>query len=369
MTSDRDHFLSSYDYEYPPELVAQQPLERRSASRMMILQPTASQAESQMIHAKFCDLPNQVSPGDLIVVNNTQVLASRLFAKKSTGGQVEIFLLKKNSTENTTESLDFTSDQTIWEAMISPVRGIKVGDRLQIFSRARQCVLPIYLQVISGSGQTWQVAFTSLAEETQVLEEIGEVPLPPYIKRPAPLGSDKQRYQTCFAKQPGAVAAPTAGLHFDEAMMKALRASGVNVATVTLHVGRGTFAPVKVEHLDEHLMHSEYFEIPPETETLLQQTRAAGGKILAVGTTTLRALESFAASGFRQGMTDLFIRPGYEFRLVDQLLTNFHQPKSTLLMLVAALTGREFLFKAYQEAIAKSYRLFSYGDCMLVEAS
>lgn len=358
MRINKDELLSSYDYEYPPELVAQEPLSERSASRMMLLRPTCQEKKQQIRHELFCNLPEYLAPGDLVVVNNTQVLASRLFTKKKSGGLVEVFLLK---------GLDSESAQPVWEALLSPVRGIQAGMELQVYSRAQESLLPFYLTLLSGLGNTWQVAFASRQAERKILQEMGEVPLPPYIKRPLPREQDKMRYQTCFAQEPGAVAAPTAGLHFDQNMMSRLQERGVQIAKVTLHVGRGTFSPVKVEDLSQHQMHQEYYGIPQQTQELLAQTQKAGGKILAIGTTTLRALESFANTGKIQGWTDLFIRPGYEFRLVKNLLTNFHQPRSTLLMLVSALIGREFLQQAYQEAIAQSYRLFSYGDCMLVE--
>lgn len=341
--------IRDYDYLFPEALVAQEPPRERGSSRMMVLRRGVETFE----HARFSELPRFLREGDLAVVNDTSVLPSRLFARKPTGGRVEVFLLRNIAPQE-------------WTAFLSPARSLKEGMRLPLFSRLDEAGSPIAVQILSLGEGEFRVGFDSSEEESRAIREFGEMPLPPYIERSAPRAEDRERYQTVFAKNPGAVAAPTAGLHFTPQMGERLQARGVEWATVTLHVGAGTFLPVKVENIDEHKMHREFFEIPEATLAALQRCRERGGRILAVGTTSLRALESWALTGRTKGETDLFIRPGFQFRVVDLLLTNFHQPKSTLLMLVSALAGREFILRAYREAIAQKYRFFSYGDCMLI---
>lgn len=341
--------LKDYDYSFPPELVAQEPLPERDASRMLVL----SDAGEKFHHSQFRHFPEMLRPGDLVVINDTSVLAVRLFAQKPTGGKVEIFLLRSVGPGE-------------WSVFLSPTRGLQKGMRLPLFSRETQRLLPFEVTLSSLLPDDFRVVFDSPEQERQVLAEHGEMPLPPYIERSAPRGEDRVRYQTCFARQPGAVAAPTAGLHFTDSTLHSLRKRGIVCAAVTLHVGAGTFLPVKTENVAEHRMHEEWYQLSDETCRALQACRERKGRVLAVGTTTLRALESWATEGQRSGWTRLFIRPGFRFQVVDLLLTNFHQPKSTLLMLVSAFAGRENILRAYQEAIRERYRLFSYGDCMLI---
>jgi S-adenosylmethionine:tRNA ribosyltransferase-isomerase len=341
--------IADYDYEYPEELVAQDPLSDRGASRMMVL----SASDRQIRHTRFADLPQFLAEGDLLVANDTSVLASRFFAKKSTGGTVEILLLRPLGGGE-------------WSVLLSPTRGLAEGSQLSIFSREAEETTPLKITVTSLRQDAFQLRFDSLEAEQLVLSKYGEMPLPPYIKRPLPKDQDRRRYQTVFASNPGAAAAPTAGLHFTEAMQHTLRDRGIVWATLTLHVGPGTFLPVRTERLDDHPMHAEFYRIPAETREALQACRARGGKVVAVGTTTLRALEAYGLEGKFEGWTNLFIKPGFQFRAVNGLLTNFHQPRSTLLVLVSALAGRDFIFRSYQEAVRERYRLFSYGDCMLI---
>lgn len=341
--------IRDYDYSFPEELVAQEPPAERGASRMMVLRRAAGGVE----HARFAELPRYLRPGDLVVANDTSVLACRLFARKPTGGKVEVFLLRS------TGSLE-------WSVFLSPARGLTEGQRLPLFSRSGEAGPGIAVQLVSLQEGEFRVRFDSEADERLAFERLGEMPLPPYIARSAPRAADRERYQTVFARRAGAVAAPTAGLHFTAAMRERLREAGAEWATITLHVGAGTFLPVKTDNIAEHKMHAEHYEISEETLAALRRCRERGGRVLAVGTTSLRALESWALTGRTAGETELFVRPGFEFRCVDLLLTNFHQPKSTLLMLVSALAGREFILRAYREAIEREYRLFSYGDCMLI---
>jgi len=341
--------LQDYDYLFPASAVAQRPLDEREASRMMVV----SKASSVFEHANFRDLPNYLNAGDLVVVNDTQVMACRIFTRKPTGGKVEVFLLKPH-------------EGLVWECFFSPARGLAEGVKLEVFSRSSGEGQGRYLEVTSLQSDEFRVSFSSLADQAAILEQFGEMPLPPYIERPIPVEEDKSRYQTVFASQSGAVAAPTAGLHFTDTMLQKLSAKGIALAKITLHVGAGTFLPVKTDDIEDHAMHAEWYRVPQETLRAIAATKERGGKVLAVGTTSLRALESWALSGDESGWTKLFVRPGFSFQVVDRLLTNFHQPKSTLLMLVSALAGREKILEAYREAIEQGYRLFSYGDCMLI---
>jgi S-adenosylmethionine:tRNA ribosyltransferase-isomerase len=343
------NFLKDFDYDYPPEAVAQTALPDRSASRMMVLDGV----KQTFFHERFSSLPQHLAPGDLLIVNNTSVMACRLFAKKPSGGKVEIFLIGKD-------------ESGVWECWFKPARGLKEGDGLQIFSRSRGDLVPLTVTIISLQPKKYLLRFASIIEETMALEQYGEMPLPPYIKRPAPQAADHRRYQTIFAKQVGAVAAPTAGLHFTPEVLLLLKEKGVVVKEVTLHVGVGTFAPVKSERIDHHVMHREFYHVPDATAEAVRACRVRDGRVVAVGTTSLRALESWAATDRHSGWTDLFIRPGYRPRVVQDLLTNFHQPRSTLLMLVSAWAGRDFILRAYREALAEGYRFFSYGDCMFI---
>ena len=321
--------VSEFDYHLPPELIAQHPAPQRTASRLLRLDA----ASGALQDLKFADLPRLVDARDVVVLNDTRVIKARLLGRKASGGRVEIFVERVTGPR---EAL------ALMRAGHSPKAGTEVviGD-----VRAR---------VEGRDGELYRVSFS---EDVQsVLERFGAVPLPPYIRH-APDDADAERYQTVYAAAPGAVAAPTAGLHFDEAMLKKLESRGATIARLTLHVGFGTFQPLRSDVVEEHRMHKERFSIPEATRRAL-----TGKRVLAVGTTSLRALESTT-----EGETDLFIYPGFKFRVVNRLLTNFHLPKSTLLMLVSAFAGRENILKAYRHAVEQRYRFFSYGDAMLIE--
>lgn len=341
--------LKDYDYFLPEELIAQEPLEERSSSRMMVLRVRGKGIQ----HDYFSSLPEYLREGDLLIVNDTSVIPARLCAQKESGGVLEVFLLRP------LESLE-------WHVLLSPTRGLKIGDSLLLKRRNTEEVSEIKIKVTSLKQEDFRIAFAGADDQSQALTQWGEMPLPPYIKRARPDPKDLHRYQTLFAHHRGAVAAPTAGLHFTEQTRRDLADRGVVLAPLTLHVGLGTFQPIRSDRLADHFMHEEYYEIPDNTLEQMTQCQRRGGRVLAVGTTVLRALESFGMTGAKKGWTDLFIRPGYTFKVVQGLLTNFHQPRSTLLVLVSALAGREFILEAYRQAIAEKYRLFSYGDCMLV---
>ncbi|MBP8295930.1 MAG: tRNA preQ1(34) S-adenosylmethionine ribosyltransferase-isomerase QueA [Burkholderiales bacterium] len=335
--------LSDFDFALPPELIAQAPAAERGASRLLHVRG------GQLADCLFRDLPSLLDPRDLLVFNDTRVLRARLHGRKESGGRIELMIERILGPREALAQMRASHAPRVGSALaIGPCRLIVAGrdDRL-------------YRVRIDGEGTL-----------EGLLESHGEVPLPPYIARPA-TGDDAARYQTVYATQPGAVAAPTAGLHFDQAMLAALAGRGIARAFVTLHVGAGTFLPVQSEDLREHRMHSEWFDIPAATVAAVAAARERGGRVVAVGTTTLRALESSAASDgvLRAGAaeTRLFITPGFGFRVVDRLLTNFHLPKSTLLMLVSAFAGYAEIRAAYAHAIAGRYRFFSYGDAMLLE--
>ena len=337
----RDYRLSDFDYDLPPELIAQTPAAERSASRLLVV------GEASSDDRMFRDLPGLIDSRDLLVFNDTRVIRARLFGRKESGGRIELLIERP-----------LPNNEAVAQARSShPPRSgsvIAIGDfRLRVLDRDERFVR---LRLENG------------ASLDALLEAHGEVPLPPYIAHP-PDATDAARYQTVYARNPGAVAAPTAGLHFDASLLDRLRERGIESAFVTLHVGAGTFLPVQTEDLRHHRMHSEWFDIPPPTLDAISRVRTRGGRVVAVGTTTLRALESAAIDGrLRAGPreTDLFITPGYRFRVVDRLLTNFHLPKSTLLMLVSAFAGYDAIRAAYAHAIADRYRFFSYGDAMLL---
>ena len=333
--------LSDFNFELPPALIAQVPLASRSASRLLQVNRDAC------IDRSFTDLPNLLQAGDLLVLNNTRVLKARFFGVKETGGKVEVLVERL---------LDTHTVLAQCRASKSP----PVGTRINLADA---------FEVIVGErvGEFYTLTFPDNAID--LIEAYGALPLPPYIEHAAN-EVDAERYQTVFAQEPGAVAAPTAGLHFDQMMMDVLRTQGVHFVTVTLHVGAGTFQPVRTENLAEHNMHSEWYSISDETVNSVRATQATGGRVIAVGTTSLRALESASQSGTLQAgsaETNLFITPGYTFKTVDRLITNFHLPKSTLLMLVSAFAGYERIRHAYAHAIAAQYRFFSYGDAMLLD--
>ncbi|WP_299538502.1 tRNA preQ1(34) S-adenosylmethionine ribosyltransferase-isomerase QueA [uncultured Herbaspirillum sp.] len=332
--------LSDFDFELPPELIAQTPLAERSASRLLQVQG------AQLTDRRFSDIVDLLQAGDLLVFNDTRVIKARLFGVKETGGKIEALVER---------ILDARTVHAQVRASKSPPPGtrIRLADAFDVTVGER-------------FGEFYTLHFP--ADAFELLEQYGSLPLPPYIDHEAD-AYDETRYQTVYAKQPGAVAAPTAGLHFDEALLQQLSARGVKQSFVTLHVGAGTFQPVRVEDLSQHKMHSEWYTISPETVEAVRATKAAGRRVIAVGTTSMRALESGSQSGeLKAGSDDtqLFITPGYTFKTVDQLVTNFHLPKSTLLMLVSAFAGYEHIRAAYAHAIAQKYRFFSYGDAMLL---
>lgn len=332
---------SDFFYDLPDDLIARYPLPERTDSRLLAV------TERGLQDCTFHELPTFLNPGDLLVLNDTRVIPARLFGRKPTGGQVEILIER------------ITGESTALVLMRSS-KTPKPGSRI-LLDGDRQCTL------VDREGDLFLLDFSPL-HVLDVLDAIGHVPLPPYIDR-ADEASDFERYQTVFSEQPGAVAAPTAGLHFDRNMLEELRAHGVDQVSLTLHVGSGTFQPVRVENLDEHVMHQEWLSVPQSVVDRIRLAQEQGGRIVAVGTTVVRALETAAQSGTLQpyeGDTQLFIRPGYSFKVVDAMVTNFHLPESTLLMLVCAFAGYQPLMAAYQHAIALKYRFFSYGDAMFL---
>ena len=344
---------SDFDYELPQELIAQHPAEPRDASRMLVVRRGPGTIE----HRGMRDLPAFLEPGDLLVVNDTRVIPARLRGRRpGTGGAVEVFLLEE------------LGDGT-WEALLRAHRRPKPGDRIELADGRAAAVFAEEL----GDGRA-RVRIESPVPVPQLLDEAGETPLPPYIRRagaaPGTAARDRERYQTIYARRPGAVAAPTAGLHFTPDLFARLEARGVRRAHVTLHVGLGTFRPVTVDEVERHRMESERYEIPAATADAVRAARAAGGRVVAVGSTVVRTLETAAAEDGSiapgAGRTGLFIRPPHRFRAVDAMLTNFHLPRSTLLMMVCALAGRDLVFRAYAEAVREQYRFFSYGDGMLI---
>jgi S-adenosylmethionine:tRNA ribosyltransferase-isomerase len=337
--------LDDFDYHLPAELIAQSPVAERSASRLLHLDGVTGELRDR----RFADVLEMLQPGDLLVLNDTKVIKARLIGRKATGGQIEVLIER-------------VIDQHEALAQIRASHAPKAGGLLVLGNG-------IEAEVVERHDDLYRLRFAGDDSVFALLERHGSLPLPPYITHDADAG-DESRYQTVYAKAPGAVAAPTAGLHFDAALLDALRARGVGVAYLTLHVGAGTFQPVRTQNLAEHRMHAEWYSLPQETVDALRAARAAGGKVIAAGTTSLRALEAAAADGAPlagDAETALFVLPGYRFRIVDCLITNFHLPKSTLLMLVSAFGGYEHIRAAYQHAITQRYRFFSYGDAMLIE--
>jgi S-adenosylmethionine:tRNA ribosyltransferase-isomerase len=337
---------SDFDFDLPPELIAQFPSNERRGSRLLHLDGNSGALKDKV----FTQLPDLLQPGDLLIFNDTRVIKARLHGTKNTGGKVEILVERV---------LDERQALAHVRASKAPKAGtrIVIADDIPLVVIGRQDDL--FLLQLDRDG----------ISVMELLDRFGSLPLPPYIQHAAD-NTDEERYQTIYARKPGAVAAPTAGLHFDADMMSTLEKLGIQIAYVTLHVGAGTFQPVRSEDVSEHKMHSELYTVPEETVSLIDATRQQGGRVTAVGTTVLRALESAAASGkllAGQGETDIFITPGYRFRVVERLLTNFHLPKSTLLMLVSAFAGLHNIRNAYAHAIAERYRFFSYGDAMLIE--
>jgi S-adenosylmethionine:tRNA ribosyltransferase-isomerase len=337
----RQFTLGDFDFALPEELIAQHPAAERSGSRLL------DGTGPEPVDRVFRDFPSLLAPGDLLVFNDTQVIKARLFGGKPTGGKLELLVERV-----------LTGNEVVAHMKVS--KKPPVGTVLRMDGGFEATLLGRWPQ---EDGPLFRLTFSG--EPHALMQQHGHVPLPPYITH-ADTAEDAQRYQTVFAKNPGAVAAPTAALHFDEAVLAALEARGVRRANVTLHVGAGTFQPVKVENIAEHRMHSEWYEVPQATQDAIAELRERGGRLVAVGTTTVRTLESWAKTGQARGDTDIFITPGFAFRQVDMLLTNFHLPKSTLLMLVSALTGYEHMMALYRHAVENRYRFFSYGDAMLL---
>ncbi len=358
--------LSDFDYELPRELIAQAPLAERDGSRLLV----SDLATGERAHSSIRELGRWLRAGDLLVLNDTKVLPGRLFARRSTGGQVEVLFLQPVTSGSTGH------ERGAWVALVNPARKIRPGELLTVDGAEGELALRA-LERAEDRGRTWIVTLetggSAQVSVTDCLERFGRMPLPPYIERDPGNGpqaeGDRERYQTVFAQNPGAVAAPTAGLHLTHALLGELAERGVGSATVTLHVGLGTFQPIQTEEVSEHRMHVERFRILPETVARVQAVRAAGGRVVAVGTTSVRVLEGAVRDGELvpgEGETDLFLTPGSEFHVVDGLLTNFHLPRSTLLLLVSAFAGRERILDLYREAIGERYRFLSYGDAMLL---
>ncbi|MBD2068594.1 tRNA preQ1(34) S-adenosylmethionine ribosyltransferase-isomerase QueA [Leptolyngbya sp. FACHB-671] len=362
-----DWLLAAYDYQLPEQQIAQNPVVPRDSARLLVVSSTVTHQ-----HSIFRDLPNLLQPGDLLVLNNTRVIPARLYGRKPGGAEVEVLLLEEQQPNR-------------WLALVKPGRRLKPGAQI-LFGGLEESIvqpdLPVQPDLSVQSGLPLAAEILSTDEPTggriiqfnlpegqslyEVLEQLGQVPLPPYITGSE---ADPEQYQTVYGDRPGAVAAPTAGLHFTPELLAQLKAKGTDQAFITLHVGVGTFRPVETDNITTHQMHGEWVEVPPETVEKIRQTQAQGGRIFAVGTTVTRALEGAAQAGTLQpyrGKVDLFIYPGYQWRVVQGLITNFHLPKSSLLMLVSALIGRKRLLALYEEAIAQNYRFYSFGDAMLI---
>lgn len=336
-----------YDFELPERLIAQTPLADRTASRLL----TLNKEDGEISHHHFYDIVDYLNPGDTLVLNDTRVIPARLFGvKEDTGAKAEILLLKNLGEDR-------------WEALVKPGKKLKKGSVI-VFSEELKATIE---EEEDMGGRILTFSYRGIFNE--ILDRLGTMPLPPYIKEKL---DDRERYQTVYAKHEGSAAAPTAGLHFTEELLQKIEDKGITVAYVTLHVGLGTFRPMSVDRVEDHVMHEEYYVLPQETADILNETKARGGKVVAVGTTSARTLETVAQKCGdgpivkSSGWTGIFIYPGYTYRIVDALITNFHLPKSTLVMLVSALAGREHILHAYKEAIAQEYRFFSFGDAMFI---
>ena len=345
--------VSDFDYNLPENLIAQMPADKRENSRMLVLDRNTKTIE----HKHFFDIVDYIDANSILVLNNTKVIPARLYGTKDTGAKIEVFLLEPKENNN-------------WSALIKPSKRVKPDTIITISDELK--VRPI--ERLEDDGE-WLVELIYKGDLFEILHKVGNIPLPPYIERKLSTDElkqfDKERYQTVYAKDEGSVAAPTAGLHFTKEILKKLEEKGVEIVYVTLNVGLGTFRPVKCENILDHKMHSETFEITQDAADKINRAKQQGKKLIAVGTTTVRTLETayqkFGCIKACHDHSELFIYPPYEFKVVDNLITNFHLPKSTLLMLVSALAGKEFIFKAYQEAIKNNYRFFSYGDCMYIK--
>lgn len=339
--------IKDFYYDLPQEMIAQHPLEDRASSKLMVL----NRKNNSITHKHFYDIIDHLNPGDCLVMNNTRVIPARLYGTKlGSGGKIEFLLLKR---------LDINT----WEVILRPGKKAKTGSK---FEFGNGLLVAEVIEVKDDGNRIVRFEYEGIWEE--LLDTLGEMPLPPYIKEKL---EDKNRYQTVYSKIEGSAAAPTAGLHFTNELLDKIRDKGIKTAFVTLHVGLGTFRPVSTENIEDHHMHSEYYEVSSETADIINQTRKSGGRIIAVGTTSVRTLESVAHEDgtipVQTGDTQIFIYPGYKFKAVDALITNFHLPESTLLMLISALYDREHIMDAYKVAIAEDYRFFSFGDAMLIE--
>lgn len=339
--------LKDFDYYLPDKLIAQHPLQKRDESRLMILDKNNGEIE----HKHFKNIIDYLNKGDCLVLNDTRVIPARLIgSKEKTGGKIEFLLLRR-------------IDRDSWETLVKPGKRAKIGTR---FTFGNGKLKAEVTDILEGGSRIVKFEYDGIFEE--VLDSLGQMPLPPYIKEKL---DDKERYQTVYSKELGSAAAPTAGLHFTDELLKKIKDKGVKLAFLTLHVGLGTFRPVKVENIEEHHMHSEYYHISRETAEIINSTKKNAGRIIAVGTTSCRTLETVSdEKGFvkaQSGWTDIFIYPGYKFKIVDALITNFHLPKSTLIMLVSSLAGRENILNAYKIAVNKEYRFFSFGDAMFIK--
>ncbi len=341
--------LSEFDYELPKELIAQDPLEDRSASRLLVLNKDTGDCE----HRIFREIPQLLRPGDCLVINNTKVIPARLIgAREGSGGAVEVLLLKR-----------IPGQENRWETLVKPGKKARIGTKIVFGDGLLSCEVT---DIVEEGNRIVRFSFDGIFEE--IMDRLGQMPLPPYITHEL---KDKTRYQTVYAKYNGSAAAPTAGLHFTKELLDEIRNKGVDIAEITLHVGLGTFRPVKAETVEEHHMHSEFWQIDETAAAKINAAKMRGGRVIAVGTTSCRTLESAAKEDGTveagSGWTDIFIYPGYRFKCIDALITNFHLPKSTLVMLVSALAGREHILAAYEEAIRERYRFFSFGDAMFIK--
>lgn len=339
--------VSDFDFYLPEELIAQHPLEKRDTSRLMVLDKETGEIE----HKIFKDIIGYLNKGDTLVLNNTRVMPARLIgSKEKTGGKIEFLLLKRLEGDK-------------WECLAKPGKSAKEGRRFEFGDGKLKCEV---VEVLENGNRIVEFEYEGIFEE--VLDSLGEMPLPPYIHERL---EDKERYQTVYSKEKGSAAAPTAGLHFTEELLKEIKNKGVNIAYLTLHVGLGTFRPVKVEDINDHIMHSEFYQISKETADIINNTKKNGGRIISVGTTSTRTLETVGDENGMvkesHGWTNIFIYPGYKFKVVDNLITNFHLPESTLIMLVSALAGKEHVLNAYSEAVKEKYRFFSFGDAMFIK--
>ncbi len=333
--------ISEFDYHLPKELIAKYPVEPRDSCKLMVL----DRKKREIQHKIFREITDYLNKGDTLVLNDTKVIPARLKGKKTTGANIEIFLLRPFS-------------ENRWEVLVKNIKRLKEGQEIIFSDEFKGKLLEKY-----DEGK----ALVELIGDNvnSLIKKYGHIPLPPYIEREDE-DKDKEYYQTVFAKKEGAVASPTAGLHFTPELIEKIKSKGVNIVYVTLHVGLGTFRPITVENIKEHKMHEEFFQIPEETIKIINETKKRGNSVFAVGTTVVRTLETYARTNKLEGFSDIFIYPPFEFKIVDKLITNFHLPKSTLLLLVSAFADKELIFKAYEEAVKNKYRFFSYGDAMLI---